>query len=50
MIPEIVAGVKARARISVLAEAIHAYPMFAEGIKIAASGWLKTRPQQNALG
>ncbi len=49
MIHEIVAGMKARARISVLAEAIHAYPTFAEGIKLAASDWLKTRAKQRAI-
>jgi len=46
MIHEIIAGMKAQARIGALAEAIHAYPTFAEGIKIAAGDWLKTRAQQ----
>ena len=46
MIHEIVAAMKARASIGTLAEAIHAYPTFAEAIKIAAGEWLKTRAQQ----
>jgi pyruvate/2-oxoglutarate dehydrogenase complex dihydrolipoamide dehydrogenase (E3) component len=46
MIHEIVAVMKARASIGALAEAIHAYPTFAEGIKIAAGEWLKARAQQ----
>jgi len=46
MIHEIVAGMKVRASIGALAEAIHAYPTFAEGIKMAAGDWLKTRAQQ----
>ena len=46
MIHELVAGMKSRASIGALAEAIHAYPTFAEGIKLAASDWLKTRGQQ----
>jgi hypothetical protein len=37
---------KARARISALAEAIHAYPTFAEGIELVADDWLKTSAQQ----
>jgi len=45
MIHEIVAAMKARATIRVLAEAIHAYPTFAEGVKLAADDWLKTRVQ-----
>lgn len=50
MIHEIVAAMKARAPVSVLAEAIHAYPTYAEGIKMAASDWLKTRAQQAGIG
>jgi pyruvate/2-oxoglutarate dehydrogenase complex dihydrolipoamide dehydrogenase (E3) component len=46
MIHEIVAGMKARVSIGALADAIHAYPTFAEGIKLAAGDWLKTRAQQ----
>ena len=46
MIHEIVAAMTARTSISALAEAIHAYPTFAEGIKLAADDWLKTRAQQ----
>ena len=37
---------KARARISALAEAIHAYPTFAEGIELADDDGLKTRAHQ----
>ena len=46
MIHEIVAAMGARASIGALAEAIHAYPTFAEAIKLAAVDWLKTRAQQ----
>ena len=34
---------KARARISARTEAIHAYPTFAEEVKLATDDWLKTR-------
>jgi dihydrolipoamide dehydrogenase len=43
MIHEIVVAMKAHARVSAIAEAIHAYPTFAEGIKVAASDWLEKR-------
>jgi len=43
MIHEIVAAMKAHAHIRAIAEAIHAYPTFAEGIKVAASDWLEKR-------
>ena len=46
MIHEIVVAMTARTSISALAQAIHAYPTFAEGIKLAAGDWLKTRAQQ----
>jgi len=37
---------KVRAKISARTEALHAYPTFAEGVKLAADDWLKTRAQQ----
>jgi pyruvate/2-oxoglutarate dehydrogenase complex dihydrolipoamide dehydrogenase (E3) component len=43
MIHEIVVAVKTHARIAAIAEAIHAYPTFADGIKMAASDWLEKR-------
>jgi pyruvate/2-oxoglutarate dehydrogenase complex dihydrolipoamide dehydrogenase (E3) component len=41
MIHEIVVAMKTHARIGAIAEAIHAYPTLAEGIKMAASDWLE---------
>ena len=43
MIHEIVVAMKTHARVSALGEAIHAYPTFAEGIKMAAADWLEKR-------
>src|SRR5207253_11518131 len=40
MIHEVVAAMTARATIRDLAEAIHAFPNFAEGVKAAARRWL----------
>jgi len=48
MIHEIVVAMKAHVRVSVIAEAIHAFPTFAEGIKVAASDWLEQRAKQMA--
>jgi hypothetical protein len=39
---------KAHARVSMIAEAIHADPTFAEGVKTAASDWLEKRTEQMA--
>ena len=43
MIHEIVVAMKTQARMGTIAEAIHAYPTFAEGIKMAASDGLGKR-------
>lgn len=43
MIHEIVVAMKTHARIGAIAEAIHAYPTFAEGIQVAAADWLEKR-------
>jgi pyruvate/2-oxoglutarate dehydrogenase complex dihydrolipoamide dehydrogenase (E3) component len=40
MIHEIVAAMTARATVRDLADAIHAFPTFAEGIKVAAGEWM----------
>jgi pyruvate/2-oxoglutarate dehydrogenase complex dihydrolipoamide dehydrogenase (E3) component len=43
MINEVVAAMAAQATVRDLAEAIHAFPNFAEGIKAAARQWVATR-------
>jgi len=43
MIHEVVAAMAAHATVPDLAEAIHAFPNFAEGIKAAARQWITTR-------
>jgi pyruvate/2-oxoglutarate dehydrogenase complex dihydrolipoamide dehydrogenase (E3) component len=43
MIHEVVAAMAAHATVRDLAEAIHAFPNFAEGIKAAARQWVATR-------
>jgi hypothetical protein len=45
MIHEIVAAMTARATVRDLADAIHALPTFAEGIKVVAGEWMNARQQ-----
>lgn len=40
MIHEVVAAMAARAKVRDLAEAIHAFPNFAEGVKATARQWM----------
>jgi hypothetical protein len=49
MIHEIVAAMSNRASISDLVTAIHAYPTFAEGIKVAAESWIERKTSAAAL-
>jgi pyruvate/2-oxoglutarate dehydrogenase complex dihydrolipoamide dehydrogenase (E3) component len=46
MIHEIVAAMVARATVREVADAIHAYPTYAEGIKVAAGEWMNARESQ----
>jgi pyruvate/2-oxoglutarate dehydrogenase complex dihydrolipoamide dehydrogenase (E3) component len=43
MIHEVVAAMAAHATVRDLAEAIHAFPNFAEGVKAAARQWVAAR-------
>ncbi len=45
MIHEIVAAMTANATVREIADAIHAYPTYAEGIKVAAGDWMNARAQ-----
>jgi Pyridine nucleotide-disulphide oxidoreductase, dimerisation domain len=45
MIHEIVAAMTACATVRDIADAIHAFPTFAEGVKVAAGKWMNARPQ-----
>jgi dihydrolipoamide dehydrogenase len=50
MIHEIVAAMTARATVRDLAEAIHAFPTFAEGIKVAAGEWMNAHQPAGRAG
>ena len=50
MIHEVVAAMAAHATVRDLAEAIHAFPNFAEGVKAAARQWVAARQDMNEGG
>jgi dihydrolipoamide dehydrogenase len=50
LIHEIVAAMTARATVRDLADAIHAFPTFAEGIKVAAGEWMNAHQPERRAG